>query len=230
MKRPTGTKRARKHRPGWRGDQRRDRGTARTADARVGARIRHGRVRHQLRGHWGNVLGAAKRVFRKAVPRAAEVAMQAEALKSPTAAARNRVPEHLEQPARVLGGALFWIVTCGRQPPHPGRRANPCRPSASSSRRRSRSSETTRKATPPPRSIRPADRAVGRRAPAQLPPAAAAASALRRRRKRMEHRQMRRHLVAFGRIMRAPQAARARRSPSCAKLGGDDQRAGHWSR
>ena len=93
----------------------------------------------------------------------------------------------------------------------------------------SRSGETTRKATPPPRSISPSIDARGG-ASGREPRKRAPDLRFGGRRQRMEHGQMRGHAGCA----RADNGARRSRSSQerslGADLGGDDQRAGHWSR
>ena len=137
---PTGTKRWRKRIAGRRGHRRRGRRIARNADARLGARIGPGRLRPQLRRHRRRQLAlrqlrtsAAKRIDRQRFPRPAEVAVEPEP-GDRQRAARNPLRSSASSARAASARTLFWIVTCGRQPPRPARVNEPRKASARSAR------------------------------------------------------------------------------------------------
>ena len=94
---------------------------------------------------------------------------------------------------------------------------------------RSRSGETIAEGDSAAEVHQPLDRRSRRRRLARARASRARSFGFGRRRQGMEHRQMRGHLVALGRIMASAQMLEPGEI-ALRDLGGDDQRAGHWSR
>ena len=113
----------------------------------------------------------------------------------------------------IFGATLFWMVTCGRQPPLSWALEQAVKAVGELVADAIEIGETIAQRDAAAEVHQPAIDAVGGGCAREFGEAARAARASADGGKRVEHREMRGELVALGRIMRAAQALRARRNP-----------------